>query len=161
MQEVKGDIWELSKYHGICITTNGILKKDNRAVMGAGIAKAARDRFLGLDVDLGKTILSTGNHVYYLGTYIDKNDPYYNTGYVGAVEYWKVISFPTKQHWMEDSKLDLIKQSITELTLLAHLIDEKIYLPRPGTSNGHLKWEDVKPILEVLDDRFIVVDREY
>ena len=33
----------------------------------------------------------------------------------------------------------------------------EIYLPKVGCGNGGLKWEDVKPHLKFLDDRFIVI----
>ena len=31
-----------------------------------------------------------------------------------------------------------------------------VALPRVGRGNGRLDWKDVKPILEGLDDRFVV-----
>lgn len=50
-----GDIFALPKHHmeAVCITTNGIVKKNGCAVMGAGIAKEANMRFSGLARNLG------------------------------------------------------------------------------------------------------------
>jgi len=35
-------------------------------------------------------------------------------------------------------------------------IDCKIFLPRPGCGAGELEWKDVKPLLEVLPDKYFV-----
>ena len=57
MLELKGkyDIFTLpqSNTEGVCVTTNGIIKSDGRAVMGAGIAKQANALFH-LDLRLGQ-----------------------------------------------------------------------------------------------------------
>jgi hypothetical protein len=39
------------------------------------------------------------------------------------------------------------------------IIQEEVYLPQLGCSNGQLKWKDVKPLMEkyLLDERFIVM----
>lgn len=130
----------------ICITTNGIIKKNGRAVMGAGIAKEAVYRYTDIDLVLALCLRNNGNHVYKLGVY-DNN--YY------------VLSFPTKHHWKDDSSLELIEQSCNELKLVCDQLGIKnCYIPTPGCSNGHLNYESqVKPILEriLTDDRFIVV----
>ena len=55
MLELKGkyDIFILTQGNteGVCVTTNGIVKQDGKAVMGAGIAKQA-NAFFHLDLRL-------------------------------------------------------------------------------------------------------------
>ena len=64
-----GDIFELPKNRNeaVCITTNGIVKKNGCAVMGAGIAKQANMSFNGLARDLGALLSQYGNRVYDMG----------------------------------------------------------------------------------------------
>ena len=59
LKEVVGDIFVLTEVDkvpvvGICFTSNGVTKKDGRAVMGAGVAKAFRDKFKDLDLKYGE-----------------------------------------------------------------------------------------------------------
>jgi len=127
----------------ICITTNGKIKKDGRAVMGAGIALKANKRYQ-LDEHLGEKLKKYGNHVFDLGCY--------GSGF-------HIATFPTKNHWRGKSSKKLIEQSAAELVQLADKLKlTKVYLPKPGCQNGHLNWEEVKGIIEKhFDDRFIVI----
>jgi len=147
MKEAKGDIFSLPTKRdyteAICITTNGIIRNNGRAVMGAGVAKAFRDRFPGIDKNLATHILQCGNV----------------PGNLGVYEGCLVLSFPTKYHWSDNSDLELIQQSAK---LLREMVDNigvtTVYLPRPGCANGHLNWDDVKASIEpYFDDRFIIV----
>jgi hypothetical protein len=129
----------------ICVTTNGEVKKDGLAVMGQGTAKFARDTFQDIDVKLGKLLVEHGNRVFNLGTQIFQGKPI------------RVVAFPTKHKWRENSDLALIKKSVRELVQLCDKFNlTKIYLPVPGGQNGKLKWSDVKPALTDLDERFVV-----
>lgn len=65
MFETTCDIWQPKTWNlelepietlWLCITTNGYIKKNGCAVMGAGVAKQARDRFDGLDRLLGEKL---------------------------------------------------------------------------------------------------------
>lgn len=137
----------------VCVTTNGVVKSNGCAVMGAGIAKECKDRFPIIQVWLGQKLKYTGNHAYYF------TDPTLSDN----VKH--IITFPTKHHWKENSDIELIKQSCMEATEIMdtckHILT-KCYLPKPGCSNGHLDWDTlVKPVIsELLDDRFIVVVRD-
>lgn len=133
----------------VCVTTNGIMKKDGNAVMGAGIAKTANQRFH-VATKLAQHLQTNGNVVGDLGTYQWKNSSFH------------LVSFPTKEHWNHPSIPKLIEQSAKQLVMLADNQGfERIYLTPPGCGMGKLDWEnDVKPILEPLfDDRFVVVFR--
>lgn len=153
--EYNGNIFLLpnpQKRDACLVTTNGIIRNDGNAVMGAGIAKYCRDTFKGVDKILGQKLKDTGNHVYNLGWC---HIPYENDRFGIFLLY----SFPTKDDWREDSKLELIRQSCREIM---KAVDEdmlnNIYMPCPGCSNGKLNyWKDVRNILiKELDDRFIV-----
>lgn len=147
MREVSGNLWSgPGDVDALVITTNGFVKKDGRCVMGAGVAKQARDMFPGIDFELGQAIKLEGNHVYPL---------IYHDLYPKVT----IVSFPVKHHWKQRADLQLIERSACELRRLA---DDKhwhkVGLVRPGCGNGQLGWEDVRPVLERhLDDRFIVV----
>lgn len=67
----------------------------------------------------------------------------------------KLILVPTKHNPWQKSTLDLIMQAVTALSGLR--VKEDIYLPALGCGHGHLAYEDVLPILETLDDRFVLV----
>lgn len=126
----------------ICVTTNGILRHDGRAVMGADIAKAADTRF-DLAGILGKSLMTIGNHAAFLKK-------------CGGVA---IFSFPTKNHWRDASDIKLIQRSAKELVQLKEsFLVRSCYLPRPGCGCGGLDWPDVKAVLEpILDDSFIIV----
>jgi hypothetical protein len=143
MKEIEGDLFE-QEADAVCLTTNGSVKKDSRAVMGRGVALKATQIWLGIELQLG-------NHLKVFG----------NT--VAPLRYDKerkiaVVSFPVKDQWFEVARLDLIDQSCKALLELTNVQGwSKVILPRPGCGNGGLSWETVKPIVEQLDDRFIVV----
>jgi len=132
----------------ICFTSNGVLKKNGALVMGAGVAKAFRDRIVGVDIAAGVAVKANGNICQPVLTLSNID--------FGTVT---IVAFPTKHHWRNDSSIDLIKRSAEQLVELADKNDwKKILLPPPGCGMGNLSFEkDVRPVLEkILDDRFIV-----
>ncbi len=173
MNEITGDIWQPHTWKNlqtgksirvgktvplwICITTNGETTKQGKAVMGAGVAKQARDRYKDVDVLLGQKLFIRGNEVNYL---------------CKLPEFGKksrLLSFPTKNKWRENSSLDLIEASAKELliqfnrALVKYRSERKpvplVVIPRPGCDNGKLDWSVVKariaPILE--DKHFLII----
>ncbi|MBP3781634.1 MAG: macro domain-containing protein [Butyrivibrio sp.] len=153
MKIVYGDLFENpSDGDAICVSTNGVVKRDGCAVMGAGIAKEFADRWGRLPALLGAKIKDRGNHVYGL-LYV--RDVEKDTKYA-------ILSFPTKEHFKDKSDIELIKRSCKELVILTDNKGFKnVYLPLPGCGLGGLKKEDVVPELEkILDDRFVLVLRE-
>lgn len=145
MNELRVNLWT-APAEAVCITTNGVVKRDGNLVMGRGCAKEAALKWPTLPKELGKLVAEHGNHVYDF----DLKSP--NV---------KLYSFPTKNHYSDKSDLLLIERSLIELTAqvsLDHL--QSVALPRPGCGNGGLDWEkEVKPLCEqYLDDRFIIVD---
>ena len=135
----------------VCVTTNGIVKSDGMAVMGAGIAKECARLFPDIPIELGKKINAYGSKVYNLGIHT------YSAG--GRTVRYSVISFPTKYHWKDRSDIDLIRESCLQLVELTDMYEfDKVWLPAPGCNNGKLNWErDVRPVVEpLLDGRFII-----
>lgn len=148
MIEIKADIFKKRQgRNAIAITTNGVIRNNGRAVMGAGIALKAREFFPGIDTELGIRLKECGNHATLLQMYGQDSSK------------WNVITLPTKNDWKQPSDLQLIIQSCKEVKEIADSYDlDEIYMPRPGCSNGKLDWEtQVRPaIKDILDDRFII-----
>lgn len=152
MKEVGGYLWNYPA-DWYCVTTNGSLTHNGLAVMGAGVAKQARDRYPDLPKRLGKIV--QGDQKAW-GRPQLVAFPKEKTGYDR-----NLIMFPTKYEWTDEfSSLDLIKESAL---LLKHLANWRIFktfaLTRPGCGNGNLRWEqDVRPIIQsILPDNVHVV----
>jgi len=154
MLEAYGNIWDIAEEGGwdaLCITTNGFVRKDGAAVMGRGIALEARNRYPGLDKELGTAILKRGNnaHVFF-------PDPRFD-----------IVSLPVKHAYTKDGQpgwkgkadINLIMSSLDELIYYTNRYQWfDVLLPRPGCGNGGLSWDFVKSKIEhMLDNRFTVV----
>jgi hypothetical protein len=144
MIEATNDLW-LTPADARCITTNGTVKPNGRAVMGRGCAKQATERYFAMQLTLGTAIKLYGNHVLIIDPHCDGIP---------------LVSFPVKYEWSERADLDLIARSAHELVALTAVQGwTAVVLPRPGCGNGKRHWEsEVRPILQpLLDDRFTVV----
>lgn len=136
----------------VCVTTNGMVRADGRAVMGRGIAKEADDRFH-LAADLARLLKRHGNRAFDLGVRSD------GTGHEA-----RVLTLPTKGDWRMPSDPALVRRSLAEVVRLCDDLGvTRCYLPCPGCANGGLDWKtQVRPICEeLLDDRFTVADRRF
>lgn len=155
MLELRGnyDIFLLPQNgEAMCITTNGIVKADGHAVMGAGIALQA-NKYFQLSEKLGKYINEYGNRAFNLGKY--------QRCYLSGTVVFTIFSLPTKHHFKEDSDISLICKSCEQLVEMCDKFGiTRCYLTPPGCGCGKLNYEQlVKPwISMILDDRFIVVD---
>ncbi len=148
MKVIHGDLFSktIMKFaDAICITTNGVIKKDGRNVMGRGCALDAKNKFKDIDLKLGNLIKENGNIV--------------------QIILWQpkpIISFPTKDNFWGKSTVSLIKISLIQLISLTDQMNwKKVILPRPGCNNGGLSWIGlIKPLLEqILDERFLVISK--
>ena len=143
MKEIKVSIWD-RQWDGYwrVIPINTVVKANGELVMGAGLAKQARDRYENLDELWGSFYASKPRSQLVL---------------FGAK---LLIGFPTKVYWKSDSSLELIDNGLKEL-LSIRFAEEKIASPRLGCGFGGLNWEqDVKPLVEKYfgdDDNFVVV----
>ena len=70
-----------------------------------------------------------------------------------------LFTFPVKHEWPDTADLELITASAASLHI--HLLGSSTYvMPRAGCGNGHLLWQDVRPILAKLPDNVVVIDFE-
>ena len=140
MIEVKGNLWTYPADVRV-ITTNGSVKRNGECVMGRGCAAEAKRMFPGIAARLGAYIDENGGNIPHC---LHKD---------ASFELW---SFPVKRQWFEKADINLIRASAE--FFVTHPDAKVIVMPRPGCGNGHLRWEDVKPVLEpILDDRFHVI----
>lgn len=147
----KDIFWLPQEGEAVCITTNGIVKSNGHAVMGAGLAKQANDIFH-LSEKLGSYINQYGNRVFNLGKYQRNIDD--------ISDIFTVFSFPTKHHYKDKSDINLIIKSCNELVQMCTMFGiSKVYLVPPGCGLGGLNYEkEVRPVIsQMLDDRFVVV----
>ena len=148
MIERIGDIWDASET-AIMIPTNGEVRRDGCAVMGAGMALQAKKRIPGIDRELANCLVEYGNRVIYLTTWHGK----------------RIFSFPTKHTWRDLANRDLIRDSCMQLRGLADGLNSAgcgltFALPRVGcgVKTGQLRWDDIHPILAdaLPGDAFVV-----
>ena len=140
MIEVTGDLWTYPA-EWRCVTTNGIVQKNRELVMGAGCALEAKMKYPAIPAKLGELVKIFGNLPFFLHEY-------------------KLISFPTKNHWKDPSSIELIEQSARHIASFARIHEiTSVLSPRPGCGYGRLLWDDVKKVLEPIfnDDRFIII----
>jgi len=142
-------------YQAIVCTTNNVLNNKDELILGAGIALEFKKQFTFLPRELGKRLIKL-NAVY---------PSKYNPVLIITILNKKLIpfhifTFPTKYHWKDQSDMKLIENSAQKLLELCDIMGlEKILMTRPGCGNGGLKWEDVKPVISFLDDRFVVINK--
>jgi hypothetical protein len=135
----RSDIWDAHKAGiPIVITINGNVGKKGHAVMGKGIALEARNKYRHLSKQLGAYLTNNPFRTFYWSEY-------------------NLFTFPTKYNWWEKANLNLIVESANGLLdYVNNMRLVEVYMPAVGCGNGGLRWENVKPALDFLDDRFVV-----
>jgi O-acetyl-ADP-ribose deacetylase (regulator of RNase III) len=142
MTEDVGDLWKYPAQYRAFLT-NGIVTKDGLLVMGAGVAKQAKERYPHLPAALGRMVKALGNRPF-------------------LMEAEGLISFPTKHNWRDQSDVELIRRSAVKVVDLVDRVRARsVAMPRPGCGLGNLDWADVKKVIgPILDDRFVVLTPE-
>jgi hypothetical protein len=116
-------------------TANSVITSHYALVMGAGNAKAFKDRFPNLDVLLAVEI---------------DNDRFFHFATTKYQNY-HIFALQTKVHWKDRTPIKLLKDSLRHLELFAaqnkHL---KFHLPTPGIGYGGLSCKQVYPLLDAL-----------
>lgn len=147
MHYMKGDLYsdsELRKYDYIGFTANSVLTKDGRLVMGAGSAKAVRDKFKGIDKRLGD-VISGCKHP---ETYLIVKDTDTN-----------IFALQTKIHWKDKSPVGLVKYSLRYLKRLAESRPNRTFaVPYPAISNGGLTKDVLVKYIEELPDNVYIYE---
>ncbi|MGL5710398.1 MAG: hypothetical protein ACRCW9_06135 [Cetobacterium sp.] len=147
MQIIKGNIFELklkNPHLYIGCTTNGVVNKDNKLVMGAGVALSFKLQYNNLDSTWGRKVKLIGNRVF-----LEQEE--------------KIFSFPTKHNWKEKSDLELIKKSFLELKEIAlSMWPEVFILPFPGIGLGGLNKSDIESVLKQiqLPENIYLIEKE-
>ena len=130
-------------------TTNGVIRKNGDAVCGKGQALEAKTIFPGLEVQLGQYLRCYGNRAFYMGVHETRGNSI------------SLVTFPTKNHYRDNSDLSLIEKSAHQIKRIADKFElSKIYLPPVGCGLGKLDYEkQVRPIIQDIldDDRFVIV----
>ena len=136
----QGNMWDVyGKTNLFLITTNPIVTKAGKLVMGRGIAAQMRDNFPGSDVEFANLVRAFPQHHVMSMSY----DPVFGRQHVGF--------FMVKLHWNDPAHIPTIMRSTARLIEIAPMY-ARIDLNFPGIGNGKLKREDVLPIIEQLPD---------
>jgi hypothetical protein len=108
-------------------------------MMGAGIARQAKDCFPGLDQAFGKAVALIG--------------PRYGLLFPNAWPEDKLGAFQTKRHWRDKAEVQLIALAASKLQTWCSLYPAcQVHLNMPGVGLGGLPRELVLSILESLPD---------
>ncbi|MEW5985051.1 MAG: hypothetical protein AB1791_00290 [Chloroflexota bacterium] len=142
-----GDMWSAYPMADLfLVTTNSTVRQDGALVMGRGIARQARDRFLGLDKALGQQILKTSGR---LGEYSLLISPRWPEARLGAFQVKTLCSQP--------ADLEMIQRSVLALQRWCREHPEAhVCLNFPGIGNGRLAREKVLPIVYQLPDKVTI-----
>lgn len=156
MKRTTGNLWttyaqvKVIPTNGEYIDAGGI-PPIHQAVMGAGVALQAKCLWPALSIELGMRLAEQGNHVYLFRVPENLRE---------KMQCLYIITMPTKNAWKDDSILELIRDSCTEMAFLADALGLKdILLPAVGTGYGNLSLQDVEHALaNFLDSRFTLVE---
>jgi hypothetical protein len=141
MTHETGNMWSAHPANGggadlFCITTNSFIRNDGSLVMGAGIARQARDKMPGLAQNAGDKIKEACRHLGEYGTLLPDTSSC-------------LALFQVKTHWKNKADTQLIAQSAADLS--SHLQDYgpdyEVHVNYPGIGNGGLDRGDVAPIV--------------
>lgn len=136
----RGDMWDVYGATDLfLITTNPIINKQDKLVMGRGIAKEFAERFPEGPTEFAKMVRAFParycSEVYY--------EPVFGRQWVGY--------FMVKRHWKEPAHIPTIMRSTSSLIEIA-ASGRRIDLNFPGIGNGKLQRERVLPIIQTLPD---------
>lgn len=141
----KGNMWDMfGKTDLFLITTNPIINKQGKIVMGRGIAKEAATRFPDLPKRMAQQIQDWDGEY---GPYPPNSDVIYGPAFDGQIMGY----FHVKSHWRLPAELTIIGDSLMELVYRwqAHKYYERIDINFPGIGNGKL---DREPVLKLLEE---------
>jgi hypothetical protein len=166
MIEINADLF-YANAEILLIPTNGVIKQNGDAVMGAGIAKFIDTRrnltmFTTAAEYLGAQLKTTANIPLELGyLYQMVGGPRWSTYKQSDLNNgYRLYSFPTKNHFKDDAQLPLIARSAELFREIWLKLDKPLVaMPRLGCGCGGLNWEtQVKPVLmdAFPEDQFLV-----
>lgn len=151
-QFLRGDLlqsdWDKSPDSNyLLFSANSVINSQGALVMGRGFALAVRNKYPGVDADIGKSIGRRGYSLY-------QN----NYGIAFGKRYWDHVgAFQVKHHWKRPARYDLIKQSTYKLMdFCAANPDSEIHMNYPGIGLGGLNADKVANIISNLPDQVVV-----
>lgn len=126
--ELRGDIFKCQAQTLVCpVNTVG--------VMGNGLARAFRDRFEGLYEAFQEACAD--------GTFTTRGFFLYEFS-----EERKILCFPTKRHWKNDSKLEWIDKGLARIVKdYERLGITSLAVPALGCGKGNLEWPPVRALI--------------
>lgn len=151
MKTVRGNVWDFP--HTVCIPTNVGWKTNGENVMGRGLAAQAAAIFPRLPEYYGKFCRLHSERPYPLAVF-EKDDRQF------VCCPTKPLAYPPHLSWKSASDINVITETVGQLPALADELNGPILVVRFGCGNGGLRWDAVRPIMESLDDRFILVEPE-
>ena len=153
MKIIEEEFWKKPEFPTLfVITTNNVIE-DDRLVMGAGVAKEARDRISGLDSECARKIEEYQfEHQNEKG--IKKEYGFLVVRYpIGGKN--GVAILQTKKHFDEDSPLALVAYSIKKMSeWVAKNPNIPVRMVYPGIGHGNLSEGDVEPLLNMYLSKF-------
>ena len=135
MNHLKGDMWSvLNSTDNFIFTANSFIKNNGALVMGRGIAKQVRDKWRGIDIQIGRKI----NHL----------ERYKLIWLPMPFTTWHLGAFQVKYHFSEQAEYPLIRASALELATYANeLPNQQFDMNYPGIGNGGLSFKEVEEII--------------
>ncbi|MCK9428789.1 MAG: hypothetical protein M0R17_02110 [Candidatus Omnitrophica bacterium] len=144
----QGNLWVWHKLGStIVIPTNEGWKHDGSNVMGAGLAKEAREVYTELPKIYGRDCQLLTSRVYY---------PDY-----------RLILVPSKPlnvksphlSWQGNANINTVTKSLKWLQDISESLPEKVYVPLIGAGNGQLDPELIKELMDkiLISEKFIGV----
>jgi hypothetical protein len=160
VKQTTANIWRLHDMgYFVVVPTNLYVKSDRKAVFGRGIAEQAATSWPDVTSFYGECLLSFVRPGLAPGKQPKMAD-LDEFALIQADLERKLVFFPTKLTWGENSNPELIEKSFVSLKrwLKGHPGVSGLAIPRVGAGNGHLDWNEVvKPLmrafLESLDER--------
>lgn len=113
-------------------------------VMGKGIALEFKNRFPEMFEAYKKVCKQNGMKIGKIWTYRQTCNIFENK------KLYNIVCFPTKEHWMNPSKIEYIEEGLKSFVKNANTNNYPggIAFPKLGCNNGGLDWEtQVKPLM--------------
>lgn len=130
-----------------------VIPVNTKGIMGNGLAAQSRSRFP-RNFEIYQLACSVGS--FQVGTILTTFTPH-----VSSLVYQRLLNFPTKKNWVNDSKLEYIEAGLKKVAMLLDKTQWTIAIPPLGCGKGKLKQTDVLELivasLEDYGDRTILV----
>jgi len=149
MRIINGNLWD-SKDDIILVTANSYINSRGELVMGRGAALELKNKRKDLPYLFADGIKNICGHLGRYGIIYELILPAF--GFVKARQVYGI--FQVKYHFRANADLRLIKYSTFKLWELLNgvLFDKTVSINFPGIGYGHLKYEDVLPTIDYLDN---------